>query len=374
MINFYYTDLFYKYVSEEQLDNIYRMFAVVSNTSFQRIEPQQKSFGALDIMVSFLNKENIARLDDRHMYIIFYNDLDKELVILTKSILKNNLLGFVNINDDLSHFNGFINDIKNNLVIGDENTSITKSMLEALYSESLSELERLKKIHSNTVPMRMESFKNLNVYSKFASGTNRGGEFFDLIKNDNEVLIVIASFSSYLGTSLIMKQLESLKINNNFSDDRLNDFLEDFTDACRDISMIEEENFETLQLDIIRINLTDLAVNGYHFGAGSLYKNVECVVKNNEFILNENNFNNSKYKFNLLHSDRLFYFSPGVLKNLKQVNRSISTILKKYSGVGIKEMINEFVYLLKSESKNDFLDNDSSLIFIEVNKNAIIQI
>src|SRR5690606_26480195 len=82
--------------------------------------------------------------------------------------------------------------------------------LNSLVSQNLGELHRLKRLHERLVPLRGEKLKGVSIHSKFAAGESAGGEFFDTVARERELLILMASSRSYIASSAILGHFEDL--------------------------------------------------------------------------------------------------------------------------------------------------------------------
>jgi hypothetical protein len=366
--NVFYTD----YTLEKFGDGLFRKIEKLVMIDLNCVRKETR---ALDIILLSIDEiEKVSSLYRNNMVIICYSgDLEQEQVQLAKSNFGPNLLGYLNSEDDISLYRGFFENILEKNVDFDGGETISKEVLRTLYEQSLNELERIKKIHKKMVPIREEKLKNLYICSKFSAGLSSGGEFFDMIKKDEEILIVLSSFKSYLGTSIILKNLENLRDTAQITDVLLEDFLEEIANDCRDVDIINSENHELFELDLFHLNLNKMSLTSYHFGKSQGLLNDKFLFCGNDLIVNENNFEISKMKSNFKHGDRFFYFSPGATSELNETSTDIKEVIKKCSDVTITETLNECMYHLKKNSINDFLKNDSSLIFFEVSKNAIIE-
>src|SRR5690606_21248150 len=89
----------------------------------------------------------------------------------------------------------------------------------------LAELHRLKRLHERLVPLRGEKLKGLSIHSKFAAGESAGGEFFDTVAREREVLILLASSRSYIASSAILGHFEDLRAKNSFDLESLEKFV-----------------------------------------------------------------------------------------------------------------------------------------------------
>lgn len=375
-IKFLYTLACHKLIKNQYLNSL-QLCIDKEKLNIELFSYEKSISKALDVI--FLDKEEALesfKLFNSHMVVILFKDeMSSFEVNELKKYFSYNLLGFIDTSEQIEKYIPLFKNAISHLVmkanVGD---SINVRMVEALYNESLSELERIKKMHSRLVPMRMENFKNFSLVSKFASGLSSGGEFFDLHETSQEVVIVLGSFQSYLATSVIVRSFEEIKKLNKVTEKSLLSFLENFTNDCRDINLIDRDNYETLQLDIIHIDKRSLFVSGHHFGGSRLFINGQEFLGKNRLCLNENNYERSCFNFLLNRNDKIGYFSSGSVKNFESDSYVIEELLVKYGNISIKELVNEFMFQLKEKGLERFLKYDTSLIFLEVNSNAIITV
>lgn len=351
-------------------------FSEIEKLTSLNINLVQDEVRALDIILITVEEiDSAAKRFPNSMVIICYkNDLVQSEVHSAKSYFGPNLLGYLNTDDNINLYKSFFSEILENNVSTSGEEKISKEALKLLYEQSLNELERIKKIHKKIVPVREEKLKNLYICSKFSAGLSSGSEFFDMIKNEEEIVIVLSSFKSYLGTSIILKNLESIRDASSINEELIEDFLEEIANDCRDVDIIDSENHESFQFDLLHVNLNKMCLVVYHFGKSQALLNDTFLFRKNELIVNENNFEISKIKSSFSHGDRFYYISPGATSELLSSKVDIRDIINKCGDVSITETLNECMYHLKKNSVNDFLKHDSSLLFLEVSKNAIIEI
>ena len=248
--------------------------------------------------------------------------------------------------------------------------------LNKLISMTLSELQRVKKLHEQLVPIRNESFKGLTLSSKFAAGMSNGGEFFDIIKNEQYVLFLLTSSSSYVASSIVLGHFEKLKEMGNLSKEHVEEFFEDLLEECRNYELVDRDQPEKLQLFLVKLDLKDLSFFGYSFGGAQVYSNKELNYSPNNHPFDENFFEKAFFEKKLERNEKILIASPGVKKNLVEEmdGNEIESFLKGKVGGKPREILNEVFFQLKKDSDAEFLKHDASVIVIEVDKNVIVQV
>ncbi len=252
----------------------------------------------------------------------------------------------------------------------------TQNHLGKVLEQSLLELQRVKKLHEKVVPMRQEKIKSVTVYSKFAAGFSSGGEFFDIKKSEKELIVMLTSTKSYVASSVILGHFEEFQKNGNASKEGIEDFLENLIDECRSLDLIDRDDYELLQLDIIRVDLRTYEYEGFHFGKGCYYSDGVKKIPSNTLPINENSFEESYFHGVLRRGQKLIYVSPGAFQNYSEKGQEdkIETVILEQFKNGAREILNEAFFQLKKDNEEDFLKYDASIIYLEVDPNAFIQV
>ena len=315
-----------------------------------------------NIKLQEIEKINLNPLNNSMAFL----DLSHPLVLQTLSI-KNMVYGLAGGEKDRDGYNQ------------SDDTNYNKKLKKVL-DINLNELKRLKKIHEKLAPLRQEKVKNLGLYSKFAAGTSSGGEFFDIKKSKQDLILLVSHTKSYVASSVVLNHFEYLDKVENYDKDKIEDFLENVINDCRELNLIDRDNFELIQIDLFKINFKTLKYEIYHFGNGAFYIDGTKVLNENNFHLNENYFEKAFSTGSLERGQKLVYVSPGVNYNLqKQDTFEIDKMIANQYVNEPQEVLNEIFYQLKKYNYNSFHDDeflkyDSSVIYIEVDKNAFIQI
>ncbi|MBC98668.1 MAG: hypothetical protein CME63_13035 [Halobacteriovoraceae bacterium] len=258
----------------------------------------------------------------------------------------------------------------------DSTVEDTQEHLGKVLEQSLLELQRVKKLHEKVVPMRQEKLKGVTVFSKFAAGFSSGGEFFDIKKSEKELVIMLTSTQSYVASSVILGPFEEFQKNGDSSKEGIEDFLENLIDECRSLDLISREDYELLQLDIIRLDLRTYEYEGFHFGKGCYYSDGVKKISSNTLPINENSFEQSYFHGVLRRGQKLIYVSPGAFQNYAEKGQKdkIETVILEQFKNGAREILNEAFFQLKKDNEEDFLKYDASIIYLEVDPNAFIQV
>ena len=244
--------------------------------------------------------------------------------------------------------------------------------LNALVTQNLSELHRIKKLHERLVPLRGEKIKGLSIHSKFAAGESAGGEFFDTVSMEREVLILMASSSSYVASSAILGHFEDLRNQKSCSDEVLESFI-----AALSYELKKMQNPE-VELLLLSLDTNTMEIRGYNFGGATLWRNGTAINRANELELNPNFVEKARVEFKLGRAEQILIRSSGYARNLAgtvhEKNEKWSDFLRGLEKKSTHEKMGELFYLLKKEQTRDFLKTDASAILIEVDKNAILQV
>ncbi|PIK13921.1 hypothetical protein [Halobacteriovorax sp. JY17] len=227
--------------------------------------------------------------------------------------------------------------------------------LERVMTAAINELQRVKEIHEKLVPIREESFKGLMATSKFGAGESSGGEFFDVISTDNEVLLLLARSRSYLISSIIMKQFDELRGSSTFTDSKIDNFIKGLNLEVENSKVKEEKR--KLDVLFLRIDLRKMKTRVWKSG-------------NSLLLLNSKEVKESEVSIE--RGEKLIILSSGLLDNPpgKEVILKTANLNVQKSG---RELLDEVFYTLKKEKTSMFFSHDATMIIFEVSKNAIIQ-
>ncbi|ATH09061.1 hypothetical protein BIY24_14245 [Halobacteriovorax marinus] len=228
--------------------------------------------------------------------------------------------------------------------------------IEKVMSAAINELQRVKEIHEKLVPIREESFKGMSATSKFAAGESAGGEFFDIISSDTEMLLLLARSRSYLVSSIVMNQFDELRSNSTFSDEKIDQFIKSLNLEVENSKVKEDKR--KLDILFVRVDLKKMI--------SRVWKSGNC-----ELLIDGKNMEESE--FSIERGQKLFVLSSGLLENAPGKVSLLSTVKENVSK-SRREILDEVFYNLKKEKSSMFLSHDATMIIFEVNKNAIIQI
>lgn len=323
-----------------------------------------------------LGVENLSA--PRGVIVTFSGTIKEGDIEKAKTIYSKRLLGFLDISQPpLLHNPFFKRLIFENKVLG---TGVEEGEGQAhlgkILEQSLIELQRVKKLHEKVVPLRQEKIRNINLFSKFAAGYSSGGEFFDIKKDDKQIIILVTHAQSYVASSIVLSHFEQFQKVRDANKEKLEEFLEDLIDECRELDLIDRDTPEALQLDLLRLDLRTYEYEGYHFGNGAYFSNGVKLSNENNRALNENFFEEAHYKGILERGQKLIYASPGVLQNFKNKNEEgmLTKVVEQQYKNGPREILNEIFFQLKKDSDEDFLKFDSSVIYLEVDSHAFFQV
>lgn len=233
------------------------------------------------------------------------------------------------------------------------------SDLEKVYEFTRSELTRVKDLHDRLVKVRVDNLKGVTVTSKFMAGEKSGGEFFDMVQTDNHFLFIQAGSDSYILSSMILSELEVLKLSTPTTS--LKDQSEQFVKMINHHAV---ENKAELSYCIIHMDLKTLQVDCQFKGNGALYYQGELI----DF--------SAPVKLKLKPSEKFYLLSNGALKNLKELNPKLvlKGFYKDNSDKNTRDLINEFFFEVSRNKAGNFLIFDALMSVIEVDQKTLYQI
>ena len=299
---------------------------------------------------------------------------EKNLNGLYKSCVKNkSVIGILDISIpsslNLPLFRSFNYILKDTLNF--ETTSEINKRLSTFETFYEKDLKSIKNLHKKLIPLRKEKIKGILISSKFLAGMASGGEFFDIKKEEGQLVVYLTSANSYYLSSLCLGFFDHLKKTIITKKEDLFDY---FGFVEKSILSAKQSNLK-LQIGVFIIDLSTYKLWGASFGKTFFKSTKTNFLKGNDYFLSREHFDKSFFSFSLERSEKVFIFSPGFKKSsCKLLNDGqINKILEE--GENSDDLINEFFFQIKRENlESEFLEFDSSILCLEVDSNAIMQV
>lgn len=237
------------------------------------------------------------------------------------------------------------------------------------------ELLRLKKAHERKTPRRFEEVKGINFYSKYSAGESMGGEFFDMFKVGSHIFILMSSTSSYLASSSILTFFTALKMEEGANEQKQVKFINELK---TEIDKINANRAKPVNAHILTaiIDLSNYKVSGYNLGnfgfKSSLGKEYAMNSQKNSLLTD---LESAKFEIQLSRLEKLMLSSPGFLQNWEKLDAEFmpEDILTK-PGIKALDILDELFFQMKKDSESGFLEQDASVILLEVDRNVMVQI
>lgn len=246
--------------------------------------------------------------------------------------------------------------------------------LNQLVTQSLRELQRVKKIHETLVPLRCEKIKGLTIHSKFAAGESSGGEFYDVVEGDREFVIMISHTSSYVASSMVLSEFDLFRQKKSFSQSDLEDFSLKIGKKIK--GTIPDKDFHNTHLFLARVDMKSLLIEGVNWGKFQLISDDKFFVGENNYFIDESFLSNVSFASKLNRSCQYAVISPGLRRccDDRMLGKELLSYLKELLPEGAQKFLQEIFYQLKKDRDSSFLEYDATSIFIEVDQNVIVQI
>lgn len=233
------------------------------------------------------------------------------------------------------------------------------SDLERVYEFTQSQLLKIKDLHDRFVKVRIEKLKGLTLTSKFMAGEKSGGEFFEVIQNDQELLFIQSGSDSYLLSSMILSEIEMLK-----EKATLFDLQREAEQFQKIISHHANENKAELTYCMMNLNLKTLQATFTLKGLGHIFFQGELISFDKPMTLK------------LKPRDRLCIISQGAMKNWEILN--LKLLPKKFFMENLdmetRDLINEFFFEVSRNKSGNFLIYDALMAVVEIEENVLYQL
>ena len=204
---------------------------------------------------------------------------------------------------------------------------------------------KLSDVHKNLVPLRKAIAPNMKLFSKYALGSDVGGEFIDFEKTDGHLFLIMFSTNSYLLSSDLVEIVLQLRKNKMFN-------FHSFKEKIREFSANRNEKFSYLTAEI-NFKTLDLEI----FSDG--YK----VVLNSDV---QEMIDGETSSIEIKAGDKVLFFSPGLMTYLANSGMGLNKIYKNK----IEESFNEVFSEVRSTMTSGLGGPDATLALLEVQNNA----
>ena len=264
--------------------------------------------------------------------------------------------------------------LKSFLSLSSKEETFMVESLDSIVSRSLEELKKVKQLHQKVVPLRFEDFGAIKMASKFAAGEAPGGEFFDMVKDEKNALVFLTSSSSYVASSLILSNFENMKTSRNINFDTCEQFLSLLEKEFKTTGVLSED--VQVHLSLLYFDLSKMKVKGYNFGGAEIVSSKNSRMDANSYPVDLNFKEKSYFEFTLERGERVLLLSTGIMKNnfSHPSGGSLNKVLKEAFNRPYREILNEIFLGLKNNNKLEFLKNDATAIYIEVDNHAIMEV
>ena len=303
--------------------------------------------------------------------VIIFKLTSTELEIKT-----DNIVGLIDLNTPVKLISSqllFIEDaLRQEAIVKSQMMSLNSELAEVMGGVE-SQLLRVKKAYEKTAPRRLEEFKGLTVYSKYAAGEDMGGEFFDTYSSNNKIFILMSACSSYLASSSILEYFSEIKKIGVISDEVEIDFLQKIKNEIVEINKNKKKPVE-IKIMTCLVDFNLMKLTGHVFGDFQIITSdlKENLIKNSQL---DGEFDSAKIELELERGERLLFNSPGFVANWSLSNPKflIEELVRDQKIKGL-DILDEVYFQLRKESKSNFLVHDASSIILEIQKNVMVQV
>lgn len=280
------------------------------------------------------------------------NDLKNEL---------EKIFGFIDLTQEIDYNVPLLKNYSSLIYRSDSTVQLDKLAedMEKLYEYTKSELTRVKDLHDRLVKVRVDKLKGVTITSKFMAGEKSGGEFFDMLQSDHEVLFLLAGTNHYVVSSFILAEMEVLKMSTPTTS--LQSQCDHFEKM---IIKHAEENGAEIHYCLVTVDLKTLQAQMKFKGDGFYNLNGES----HQFGL--------QTKVKLRPGEKLHLLSEGALKNLNELNQktTVPRFFKENTEKNTRDLINEFFFEVSRNKAGPFLNYDAIMAVIEIEAKTLYQI
>lgn len=269
----------------------------------------------------------------------------------------NQIFGFIDLTQELNYN---VPLLKNYLQLAVSASEVQldslASDMDKLYEYTKSELTRVKDLHDRLVKVRTDNFKGVTITSKFMAGEKSGGEFFDILQSDNQILFLMAGTNNYIVSSMILAEMEVLKMSTPTT--TLSSQCEHFEAM---IAKHAADNKAELTYCLATINLKNLTATLNCKGNGNYFFHGKCLPFE------------STIELKLKPGEKFALLSHGAVKNLAELNAKLSPekFFANNQDKNTKDLINEFFFEVSRNKAGNFLNTDALMAVVELDQKTL---
>ncbi len=235
-------------------------------------------------------------------------------------------------------------------------------------------LKSIQKISKKIIPIRKEKIKGITISSKYIAGLDSGGEFFDLNKGENQLTIFLSSVNSYSLSTFFLGFYESVKKLGVVNRDSLTKLFGSIENELNGLLVTPDLRAE---ITVLVVDLVTYKLWGINFGQVVLKSNMNGHIVGNNNRPSCDNLKNSEISLQLKRGEKILIISPGYLKCSEDVfeKNKLLSYIENLEGKDNNEILSELFFQVKKNNlSSDFLKCDSSILCLEVDPNAIMQV
>jgi hypothetical protein len=321
------------------------------------------SFSPSSPVIAIIDSENLHDFKmklmsrDRKIIVALNSRKDFKIVSELKSDF-NKIFGFIDLSQEAEYnFPVLKNYLELNFTKENINLEKLAENLNEVYELTSTELGQIKSLHDRLVKVRVDPLKGANLSSKFMAGEKSGGEFFEIIQNDQEIVFLQVGSDSYLVSSIILSEIQHLKENSSA------DLQVRLLQFQKIIKHHANENQAELTYCMMVLNLKTLQVRISQNGTGHIFYQ-------GQFISFD-----QPIKINFKPRDRLYIISHGANKNWNLLSKtSMKEFFETNQDMNTKDLINEFFFEVSRNKTGTFLVYDALVAAIEIEENVLYQL
>ena len=250
-----------------------------------------------------------------------------------------------------------------------KNNLASPKKLDKFLEENLIWIEKLKEAYHHMVPLREDHFENIKIASKYIAGIGPGGEFFDILQKDGQILFFLSSTSTYADSSIILSHFEKLHRDKNLSGEFIEKYMSLFDKGN---SNHDWNSLKEVQLFLMRIDCANFKAFGYNFGGTEIVSDFKPLLLGNQSFPKSSNFQMAKFEIDIAKRKKMVVISPGLKKNYRELldEKILHEIILKSKEKSNEELAFEVFYMLQKDREDNFLEYDGSLLLLEIERNV----
>ncbi len=361
-------------LNKEKVDQFYRRLEGIffNKTNLKKLKYKDHKSVSNVPAIALFDENSIDALElvigERNAKILIVIEGPKQIKLINDfHHILDRVYGFIDLSQDDFYNVPIVSNYMAQIVTFDSNKlSTLSSDLSVILAQTMKELDSVKKMHREIVPMRIFKNKIMHSTAKFLSGEKPGGEFFDGFSTDSEHWFFYLRSNSYLVASLLIAEIDDLKTNFKNPDCKEN--------FWKKLIQLQKEHGSSIECVVTRFDFKNLDLDIWNQSSAIFSLDGKTFLEEAKASLNEEM---PKVITQKLKPDSTYVFLSSGIKQVYAasfLDSRIEDFVKENYLKDEREFLNELFFNIKSKNPGLFLPMDAMCLIGKIDHQSIYQV